>query len=106
MEWIHNIVEKVESLQFVYGLVAICGGVARYLNSYASGKQHFSMPIFLASAFVSGFSGWMFAILGTSMQFPESIVYIMAGTGGFFGDQTMKFIMEYLQGRVKSPDVI
>ena len=101
MDFIHKIVTTVEPIQYIYGTVAIIGGVARYLNSYAIGQTHFSLGIFIASAFVSGFSGWMFAIMGISLHLPQEIVFMMAGTGGFFGDQTMKYIMEWIQGRVR-----
>lgn len=101
MDYLHQIIKTVEPIQYVYGLVAIIGGVARYLNSYAMGQTHFSGGVFVASAFVAGFSGWMFAIMGTSMHLPQEMVFIMAGTGGFFGDQTMKLIMEWIQGKIK-----
>lgn len=94
IEWLKNI--PIEPAQFVYGALALCGGIARYLNGLGSGST-FSPGLLLASAFVSGFSGYMFALLGVAMSLPENIVFIMAGTGGFFGDQTMKYIMEYLQ---------
>ena len=80
-------------VEVLYGFVAIAGGVARYLNGYVTG-QKFKLSIFLASAFVAGFSGYMFALLGESMQMPQGWLFMMAGVGGFFGEQTMKFIME------------
>ena len=99
MEWIHAFFTKisVEPVQFVYGAIAVCGGLARYLNGVAIDGTKFNGGILLASAFVSGFSGWMFATMGVSLNMPQEIIFMMAGTGGFFGDQTMKFIMEYLQ---------
>lgn len=82
--------------QIIYGLIAMCGGIARYLNAYASGRP-FKVSILAASTFVSGFSGYMFATLGASMFLPQPLIFMMAGAGGFFGEQTMKFIMEYIQ---------
>lgn len=99
MDWLKHI--PVEPIQFVYGTVAIAGGVARYLNSFANGVGQFKVSIFFASAFVAGFSGWMFAIMGVTLNMPQGIVFMMAGSGGFFGEQTMKFIMEYLGNRTK-----
>ncbi len=87
-------------IDFIYAAFAIFGGVARYLNGYVEGHK-FSAGIFFASAGVAGFSGLMFALLGQSMQFPQTIQMVMAGTGGFFGEQTMKPILEYFQNRVK-----
>lgn len=100
MEWIHNIFKSVDPLQFVLGAIALCGGVARYLNGFINGTP-FSFRVFLASAFVAGFTGWIFATVGTSMAMPQGVVFAMAGTGGFFGEQTMKLTMEWMQARVK-----
>lgn len=98
MEWLDRL--SIEPIQFVYGAIAICGGVARYLSGYKAGKP-FMVGIFLASAFVAGFSGWMFALMGEALNMPEGVTFIMAGTGGFMGEQTMKLIVEWIQGRVK-----
>lgn len=87
-------------IQVVYVLVAMVGGVARYLNSFVSG-QKFSLTIFIASGFVAGFSGLMFALVGDSLHLPAPMSHIMAGVGGFFGDQTMKLVLEYASRNVK-----
>ena len=100
MEWLNRIVSQVDPLYYAYGVVAICGGVARYLSNFTQGEQ-FNVAVLLASTFVSGFSGWMFAVLGTSLNLPQTMVFIMAGTGGFFGDQTMKLIMDYVKARAQ-----
>lgn len=86
-------------VELIYGAVAIAGGVARYLNSYAKGQETFKFKILFASAFVAGFSGYMFALLGESLHLPLPMPHILAGVGGFFGDQTMKLILEYLQNK-------
>lgn len=83
------------SLELIFGALAVMGGVARYLNSYVQGAP-FSGSLFLASTMVSGFSGCMFALIGESMNLPETILFVMAGTGGFFGDQALKFAFEYV----------
>jgi hypothetical protein len=100
MEWLKQISTHlpVEPIQVVWGVIAMCGGVARYLNSYTTGRP-FKTSVLAASTFVSGFSGYMFATLGASLALPQSILFIMAGAGGFFGDQTMKYVMEYLQNK-------
>ena len=84
----------------IYGAVAVAGGVARYLKGFTDGTP-FDWKIFLASAFVSGFSGYMFALMGESMNMPDSVLFIMAGVGGFFGDQTMKLVYEWSKSKVK-----
>lgn len=101
MEWLKHIAWPIEPVQFVYGAIAVCGGIARYLSGVSKDGTHFNLGMFFASAFVSGFSGWMFATMGLSLNMPESIIFMMAGTGGFFGDQTMKLIMEFITTRIK-----
>lgn len=87
-------------IEVFYGFIAIAGGIARYLNGYANG-QKFKLSIFLASGFVAGFSGYMFALLGTTMNMPTPFLFMMAGIGGFFGEQTLKLIMEYITKRTQ-----
>lgn len=87
-------------VQALYVVVAMIGGVARYLNSFVGG-QKFSFTIFIASAVVAGFSGLMFALVGDSLSLPSPMPHIMAGVGGFFGDQTMKLVLEYASRNVK-----
>lgn len=85
-------------VEIIYGIGAVAGGVARYLKSYVSGEK-FKLSIFTASAFIAGFSGLMFALLGETMGVPVTMIHVMAGIGGFFGDQTLKFIMESITKR-------
>lgn len=87
-------------VEAIYGLLAVGGGIARYLNGYANG-QKFHLSILVASALVAGFSGYMFALLGVTMSMPQPMLFVMAGVGGFMGEQTLKFIMEYLGTKMK-----
>lgn len=91
---------EFKPIELIWAMIAIFGGIARYLNAYVEG-QKFKVSIFLASAFVAGFSGFMFALLGDSLQMPGPITHIMAGVGGFFGEQTMKLIFEIMSKRAK-----
>jgi len=90
--------EKIP-VPFFYAVIAIIGGMARYFNSFSEGKVQFRLSILLASAFAAGFSGLMFALVGDSLSMPSPISHIMAGVGGFFGEQTMKLVMEYVSGK-------
>ena len=96
----HNMFEYLKHfpIEFVYGGIAVCGGIARYLNHIITGER-FSFGILLASAFVAGFSGYMFATLGQSMNFSQPLLFVSAGVGGFFGEQTMKYILEVMTRR-------
>lgn len=80
-------------VEILFVLLATFGGLARYLNGYTNGVP-FKLGVFIASGVVAGFSGWMFALFGASMSLPQEMLFVMAGTGGFFGEQTLKFIME------------
>ena len=86
--------------EIIYVAVAIIGGIARYLNGYTNGAP-FRLSVFLASGFVAGFSGWMFAQLGIAMNWPNGFLFILAGMGGFFGEQSMKLIMEFVERKIK-----
>ncbi len=85
-------------IEIIYGAIAVAGGIARYLNGYVKGEK-FKLSILVASAMVAGFSGFMFALLGQSWNLPPPLINVMAGVGGFFGEQTLKFIMESIEKR-------
>lgn len=88
-------------IQVIFGAIAVMGGVARYLNGYKDGTVSFNLGTLCASAFVSGFAGYIFALIGQSLSMPQNILFIMAGMGGFFADQTMKYAMEYISAKIK-----
>lgn len=101
MDAFKDLIKALPVAQFVFGAIAVCGGMARYLNDYAHGKP-FELSLFLASTFVAGFTGWLFATVGQSLNMPQTMVFIMAGTGGFFGEQTMNAIREYVTFRTQT----
>lgn len=80
-------------IEIFFVLIACFGGVARYLTGYTNGVP-FKFGIFIASGVSAGFSGWIFASFGSTMNLPLEMLFVMAGTGGFFGEQTMKYILE------------
>ena len=86
-------------IEIIYGAIAIAGGIARYLNGYINGEK-FKLRILIASAIVAGFSGFMFALMGQNMNMPAQFINVMAGVGGFFGEQTLKFIMENIEKKI------
>lgn len=79
--------------ELIFVALAMVGGMARYFNGFANGAP-FKLSILLASAFTAGFSGLMFALLGETMGVNHTVQFVMAGIGGFFGEQTLKFILE------------
>jgi len=100
IELVYRLTMKYFTVEILYGLIAVAGGIAKYLAGYINGIP-FSFKMFLSSVFVSGFSGYMFAIMAITMNLPVPMQFMMAGTGGFFGDQTMKYIMDYLHSKLK-----
>jgi hypothetical protein len=86
-------------IEVIFTVLAAIGGFARYLNGYVNGGG-FSWRIFLASGFVSGFGGLMFGLFGQSLSLPLAMMLMMAGVGGFFSEQSLKFLMEYITGKV------
>lgn len=92
---------KDAPIELIYGMLAVAGGIARYLNGYVVGGEKFKFTILLASAFVAGFSGFMFALIGESLDLPVVMTHIMAGIGGFFGEQTLKLVFEIVQKKIK-----
>jgi len=88
MEFLKNL-----PIELFVVLIAVYGGFARYLSAYTTGTP-FRISIFLASGAVAGFTGYIFAVFGATMALPEPMLFVMAGIGGFFGEQTMKFVLE------------
>lgn len=87
-------------IELIYGILAIAGGVSRYFNTYNQSGA-FAWKHFVASVFISGFSGYMFALLGISMDLPQPFLFMMAGTGGFMGEQALKVVAEYVTKKLK-----
>lgn len=88
-------------VEVIWSLVAICGGVARYLSEYRQTRK-FELGPFLANSAIAGFSGSMFMLLGNSLAMPYALVGVMAGVGGFMGVDAVNFLIEYLlKSRIK-----
>lgn len=87
-------------VEFLWGITAVIGGIARYLSSLGQGKKPFSLFLLFSSAFMAGFSGYMFALLFEAWGFPNPYPHIAAGVGGFFGEQTMKYIYEKMTSKL------
>lgn len=74
--------------QFSWLILAIAGGVARYLDEYARNGQPFKIGQLVVNAFVSGFSGYMVAQL--TLKFNADWALIAAGIGGYLGTQALE----------------
>jgi len=80
----------------IYAVLAITGGMAKYLSSYREKHGKFAWSAFFIASFVSSFSGYMFALLGKSMSLPDTFIFMMAGMGGFMGEHALRFLGELL----------
>lgn len=87
-------------IEILLSLVAVIGGIARYMKGYTDGTP-FRLSMFLASVFASGFAGYMFGVVGISMALPQPMLFVMAGAGGFFADQTMKLVLELVRRKIE-----
>jgi len=83
-----------------HGVLAVFGSLVHASRAYRAGETK-SLIDFLALAFVSSFSGVMFALLGLHL-FGESsyITMAMAGTGGFVGVEGMTWVVEFMRTRI------
>lgn len=97
MDWFNF---KHLPIEIIITALAVAGGIARYLNGYINGDG-FKISIFLSSIFVSGFGGLMFGLLGSSMNLPLVMVSIMSGMGGYFSEQTLKFVYEIIKKKAR-----
>lgn len=86
-------------IEWFYIVLAAAGGASRYLQQYVNG-QPFSISIFSANIVLSGFSGFMFAVFGQTMNLPPQMLYVLAGVGGFMGANTLEFLSALLKAKM------
>jgi len=87
-------------LYLIMSAIATFGGIARFANDYQKGKAS-SWRLFFASIFFSAFSGLIFGLLGIALNLPEPLIFAMTGTGGYFADQSLKLVMEFVSRNIK-----
>lgn len=80
---------------FYVGL-AMSGGVAKYLTSFKDKHGRFAWSALFMASFVSGFSGYMFALFGQSISLPDNLLFMLAGMGGFMGEYALRFLGELI----------
>lgn len=84
--------------EFIWVLVAMLGGVARYLDSYIRTGDRPRLGLLIAHALVSGFSGYMVA--QAVIQFSTSWAMVAAGVGGYLGTQGLDWLATVLRDKV------
>ena len=74
-------------------ILAIAGGLARYLNLYLNGEK-FRLSMLVANLILSGFAGLMFSLFGKSLGLATEFTYVLSGVGGFMSTEALKFLAQ------------
>jgi hypothetical protein len=77
---------------------AMVGGIAHHLDAYLRGGDFPSFKRLIANAVVSGFSGYMMALV--ALRVAPDWAYISAGIGGYLGTQGIDWVASILRGRI------
>jgi len=86
--------------ELAWVILAVMGGIARYLDSYLKSGDAPKFGMLLAHAMISGFSGYMVAQV--MLKFQPDWVLIAAGIGGYLGTQGLDIITELLKKRLNA----
>lgn len=87
-----------QNSELAWVLLAMAGGVARYLDSYLKGSAIPKWGMMLGHALVSGFSGYMVAQV--ALKFQPDWALICAGVGGYLGTQGLDLLAEVVRRRL------
>lgn len=85
-----------------WAIIAMLGGVARYLDGFIKGQTAPTWSKILAHAFVSGFSGYIVAQAVLLIK-PEW-AFIAAGVAGYLGTQALDITADLIRKRVGGED--
>jgi hypothetical protein len=86
----------------IWILLAMAGGVARYLDEYLRTSITPSVGKLCANALVSGFSG--FIVAQATLKLSPDWALVAAGVGGYMGTQGLEWISSVLKNRLGVSD--
>ena len=95
-----------DTAQLMWVLLAMIGGIARYLDKYIRTGQVPKLGMLAAHTVVSGFSGYMVA--QTIIKFQPDWALVAAGVGGYLGTQGLDWLAsifaEKFGGKMRTPN--
>ena len=83
-------------VEVIYSVLAAAWGIARYMQTYIRTWQ-FQTSFFVATVFISIFSGLMFGKFAWVLGIEEEFWYIFAWMGGFMGTRALDFIEDFIK---------
>lgn len=92
--------------EIMWVFLAMCGGVARYLDRYIRTGKAPQLSMLASHTVVSGFSGFMVA--QAVIKFQPDWALVAAGVGGYLGTQGLDWIASIFQdkfgGKMRTTD--
>lgn len=89
---------KTFNEEFIWVILALFGGLARYLDTYLKGSEIFSISRMIATIIVCGFSGFMVAEL-MLLLYPNWALW-SAGIGGYAGVEALNALFSFWKSKI------
>lgn len=86
--------------EVVWTIIAVAGGVAKHLSGAVARKEPWRPLILIAKAFISAFSGYMFAKTCTLLVSSQDWSTVAAGVGGYLGTEGVEYIVTIFRAKL------